>query len=144
MVLWGLYYLQDRVYGFVRSFRHNELVNIHHDDVIKSWHPVFTVIGGHDFINPRLFVIAGVREPTLFATWNQWEKLSTVCFSTHLPIYRRISSFLDNPHLPSFACDSKPYSTFRIWSFIVSDPLLKNFPIYPSVNSKCLTRIWRM
>ena len=26
-----------------------------------------------------------------------------VCFSTNLPTNRRISSFLDNPHLPSFA-----------------------------------------
>ena len=34
-------------------------------------------------------------------------KGTTVCFSTNLPSYPRISSFLDNPHLPSFACDSK-------------------------------------
>ena len=38
-----------------------------------------------------------------------------VCFSTNLPTNRRISSFLDNPHLPSFACDSKSYSTFGRW-----------------------------
>ena len=67
-----------------------------------------------------------------------------VCFSTNLPTNRRISPFLDNPHLPSFACDSKPYSTYRIWIFIVIDPLLKKFPIYPSVDYKCLIRIWRM
>ena len=42
-----------------------------------------------------------------------------VCFSTNLPIYRRMSSFLDNPHLPSFACDSKAYSTFGRWFFII-------------------------
>ena len=33
-----------------------------------------------------------------------------VCFSTNLPTHRRISSFLDYPHLPSFACDSKSYN----------------------------------
>ena len=75
---------------------------------------------------------------------------NTVCkgtkiwVSSYLPTHWRISSFLDYPHLTSFACDSKSYSTFRIWNVIVIDPLLKNFPIYPSVNSKCLTRIWRM
>ena len=36
-----------------------------------------------------------------------------VCFSTNLPTNRRISSFLYNPHLPSFACDSKSYSTYH-------------------------------
>ena len=37
-----------------------------------------------------------------------------VWFSSYLPTHRRLSSFLDYPHLPSFACDSKPCSTFRI------------------------------
>ena len=66
------------------------------------------------------------------------------CFSTYLPRFMRISRFLDDAHLPSFACLPSPSWTFRIWNFVVITPLLKNFPIYPSVNSKCLTRTWRM
>ena len=52
-------------------------------------------------------------------------KNTRVCFSTNLPSYRRISSFLDNPHLPSFACDSKSYSTFGRWFLLYSQSFLK-------------------
>ena len=57
---------------------------------------------------------------------NQTLEMNTrVCLSTNLPTDRRISSFLDNPHLPSFACDSKSYSTFGRWFLLYSQSFLK-------------------
>ena len=47
-----------------------------------------------------------------------------VCFSFYLPTNRRISSFLDYPHLPSFACDSKSYNTFGRWFLLYSQSFL--------------------
>ena len=58
------------------------------------------------------------------------------CFSTYLPRFMRISRFLDDTHLPSFACPPNPSCMFRIWNSVVIDPLLKYFPIYHNVNSQ--------
>ena len=48
----------------------------------------------------------------------------------------KISQFLDDTHLPSFACSPNHSCTFRIWNFVVIDPLLKNFPIVLTGNKK--------
>ena len=76
-----------------------------------------------------------------------------VCFSSYFSRFLRISPFLDYAHLPffnvfpdptlnDFARKSSSYSAINRFRssllvhdmfFFVIDPLLKNFPIYPSV-----------
>ena len=62
-------------------------------------------------------------------------QLKLECFFSNLSRFSLISQFLDYSHHPSFVCLPNPPNTFRVWNVIVIDPLLKNFPIYPSVNS---------
>ena len=62
-------------------------------------------------------------------------RATRACFSSFFSRFSRISQLLDYAHLPSYACPHNPPNTFRIWNFIVIDPLLKNVSIYPSVNS---------
>ena len=122
---------------FYKSLYFVMVLSTQNNYIRRSW---ITVTGGLHFlqvennqwkvnVNKRMKMNTS-REKT---TANLWSRIGPirmslrfkmtyyrVCFSTNLPKNRRISSFLDNQHLPSFACDSKSYSTFGRWFLLYS------------------------